>query len=242
MLRSCSYLVLLALVLIGGAGCLSGEYDKDFVASLERHRQEAAFQKLVPAAQQLNKGRLLIRPPRVLKDQDDAGTQVWAKPPFLGDFAGFAMAYALPLEQEPKVHATLSVGVPTDKESGLEDLKGTILKQVQAVPAFAKAKPAWTTAEGLPGGGPQWSVLTLSGPQPFTHLKDDKPATTDLDGETQIWLASDAATKTAAVLVWRVPQAAAGSLAVAELAPLVARKVEFRAGAEPAADAPPAAQ
>lgn len=242
MLRCRRVFWLLSSALIGGAGCLSGEYDKDFVASLERHRQEAAFQKLVPAAQQLSGGRVLIRPPRDLKEQDDAGAQPWAKPPFLAAVPGFAVAYGLPVEQEPKVHATLSVHVPTDKESGLEDLKKSVLQQIQAAPPFAKAKPAWTTAEGLPGGGPQWSVLSLQGPQPFAHVKEDKPAMTDLEGETQIWLAADAATKTAAVLVWRVPQPAAASVALAELAPLVARKVEFRAVAEPAADAPPAAQ
>jgi len=240
MLRCRRVFWLLSLGLVGGAGCLSGAYDKDFAASLERHRQEAAFQKLVPAAQQLAGGRLLIRPPRDLKEQDDAGALPWAKPPFLPGLPGFAVAYGLAVEQEPRVYASLAVGVPTDKDSGLEDLKKSILQQVQAAPAFAKAKPAWTTPEGLPGGD-QWSVLSLSGPQPFAHVKEDKPATADLEGETQIWLAADAATKTAAVLVWRVPEAAAGMVSLAELAPLVARKVEFRAGAEPVADAPPAA-
>jgi hypothetical protein len=230
-----------ALGLIVTAGCLSGEYDKDFAASLERHRQEAAFQKLVPAAQEIAGGRLMIRPPRALKEQDDACAQPWAKPPFLATLPGFAVAYGLAVAEDPKVHATLTVAVPTDKDSGLEDLKKSILQQVQAAPAFAKAKPAWASAEGLPGGGPQWSLLSLPGPQPFLHVKEDKPATTTLEGETQIWLAADTATKTAAILVWRVPQAAAGSVSLNELAPLVARKVEFRAAAEPAA-APPAAQ
>lgn len=240
MLRCRRVFWLVSSGLIAAAGCLSGQYDNDFVASLDRHRQEAAFQQLVPAAQEIGGGRLTIRPPRALLDQDDACAKPWAKPPFLAALPGFAVAYGLPTGQEPKVHATLSVAVPTDKDGGLEDLKKTILQQVQTVPAFAKAKPAWESAEALPAGGPPWSVLTLKGPQPFVHLKDDKPTTASLAGETQIWLAADTTTKTAAVLVWRVPQEAAASLPVAELAPLVARKVEFRAAAEPAAAPPPA--
>lgn len=233
--------LLLFLGLTGGSGCLSGAYDKDFAASLERHRQEAAFQKLVPAVQERAGGRLGIRPPRALKEQDDAGSQPWAKPPFLADLPGFAAAYGLAVpDGETQVHGVLTVWVPTDKESGLEDIKKTLQQKLQAVPAFAKAKPTWATAEGG-GGGPQWSVLTFQGKQPFVQLKGDKPATVDLDGETQVWLAGDGATKTAAVLVWRVPQAGQASVPLAELAPLVARKVEFRAVAEPAAgDAPSA--
>ncbi|MFM1997138.1 MAG: hypothetical protein RLZZ111_1525 [Planctomycetota bacterium] len=242
MLRRRRVFSLLPSGLIVAAGCLSGEYDKEFAASLDRHRQEAAFQQLVPAAQEIAGGRLMIRPPRALKDQDDGCVQPWAKPPFLATLPGFTVAYGLAMAEEPKVHATLSVAVPTDKDSGLEDLKKSILQQVQTAPAFAKAKPSWAPAEGLPGGGPQWSVLSLPGKQPFVHVKDDKPATTDLEGETQIWLAADTATKAAAILVWRVPQAAAGGVALNELAPLVARKVEFRAVAEPAAAAQSAAQ
>lgn len=227
--------VLLSLGLIGGSGCLSGAYDKDFVASLERHRQEAAFQKLVPAAQERAGGRLGIRPPQALNEQDDAGSQPWAMPPFLGDFPGFAAAYGVQVpDGDAKVHAVLTVWVPTDKESGLEDIKKTLQQKLQAVPAFAKAKPTWVIAEEV-GGGPQWSVLSFQGKQPFVQIKEDKPATADLDGETQLWLAADGAMKTAALLVWRVPQAAAVRVPLAELAPLVARKVEFRAVAEPAA-------
>jgi HD-GYP domain-containing protein (c-di-GMP phosphodiesterase class II) len=136
----------------------------------------------------------------------------------------------------------LTVWAPTDKESGLEDLKKSIQQKLQAVPAFAKAKPTWAAAQGLPDGGLEWSVLAFAGKQPFVQVKEDKPVTADLEGETEIWLASDAAMRIAAVLAWRVPETAKASVPVAELAPLVARKVELRAAAEPAAagDAPPA--
>ncbi len=241
----CAFL-LLFLGLTGAAGCLSGTYDKDFAASLDRHRQEAAFQKLVPVAQERAGGRLVIRPPRALKEQDVPGSQPpWAKPPFLDDFPGFAAAYWLPVvDGDTTVHAVLTVWVPTDKESGPEEVKKMLQQKLQSVPTFTKAKPTWAPAQGLPGGGLEWSVLSFAGKQPFVQVtkEKDKPVTADLDGETEIWLASDAAMKIAAVLAWRVPDTAKASVPVAELAPLVARKVEFRAAAEPAVagDAPPA--
>jgi hypothetical protein len=225
------------------SGCLSGSYDADFRASLERHRQDAVFRKLAPAAQERAGGRLVIRPPSDMKEQDDAGSQPWSQPPFLRDLPGFATAYGLPVSQgDATVRAVLTVWAPTDKESGLEDLKKLIQQKLQAVPAFATAKPNWAPAEGLPGGTLQWSVLAFQGKQSFVQTQNDKSTDVDLDGKTEIWIAADVATKTAAVLVWRVPETAAASVPVAELAPLVARKVELRAAAEPAAggDAPPA--
>lgn len=232
----------LGISLGAASGCLSGRYDADFQASLERHRQDAVFRQLAPAAQERAGGRLLLRPPIDMKEQDDAGSQPWAQPPFLRDFPGFATAYGVPVRQgDATVRAVLTVWAPTDKESGLDDLKKSIQQKLQAVPAFASAKPNWTPADGLPAGGLQWSVLAFEGKQRFVQIQNDKPTEVDLDGKTEIWLAADAATKTAAVLVWRVPETAAASVPVEQLAPLVARKVELKAAAEPTAggDAPP---
>jgi hypothetical protein len=136
--------------------------------------------------------------------------------------------------------AVLSVGVLTDKESGLDDLKKKILNQVQKEASFAKA--AWAAAEGQPDGGGKasWSVLKLGGPQPFDRVNKGIDEKNNTEGETQIWTASDPDAKVAAVLVWRVPQALAAEVPLGELAGLVTRTVEFKALAEPAPAAVPA--
>jgi hypothetical protein len=87
------------------------------------------------------------------------------------------------------------------------------------------------------GGPSAWSVLKLVGPQPFDRVNNGIPESNNTEGETQIWVASDPGTKVSAVLVWRVAQERAATVQLEELAGLVARTVEFRAAAEPAAAA-----
>lgn len=232
-----------AIGLFAASGCLSGSYNEDFRVSLERYREEGEFQRLHQEPKALAGNRLLLRVPKLFTDEDVNGNKERSKPPFLKDFPGFVVSYQSLLDADgAKSPAVLSVGVLTDKESNLEDIKKRILNQVQKEASFAKA--AWTAVEGPPaaGGSAPWAVLKLSGQQPFDRVNNGVTETKNADGETQVWLASDPDTKVSAVLVWRVPQELAATVPLAELAGLVARTVEFKAPAEPApAAAPPAA-
>jgi hypothetical protein len=232
-----------AIGLFAASGCLSGSYDEDFRRSLQRYREEGEFQRLHQEPKTLAENRLLLRVPKLFTEEDAVGDKERSKPPFLKDFPGFRVAYQSLLDADgAKSPAVLSVGVLTDKESSLEEIKKRILNQVQKEASFAKA--AWAAAEGQPpaGGNAPWSVLKLAGQQPFDRVNNAVTETKNADGETQVWVASDPDTKVSAVLVWRVPQELAAAVPLEELAGLVARTVEFKAPAEPApAAAPPEA-
>ena len=235
---------LASLALITVCGCLSGSYDEDFRSSLRRYRQDGEFQRLRPTPHELAETRLTLRVPKLFQVEDADGEKPRAKPPFLQDFPGFRIAFESLLEAEgAQLPVVLSVGVLTDKESSLDDIKKRILNQAQKEAAFAKV--AWAVAEGQPnaGGKTPWTVLKLIGQQTFERIVQGNPETKNTDGETQIWVSSDPDTKVAAVLVWRVPQELAATVSLNELASLVARTVEFRAAVEPppAAAAPDAA-
>ena len=229
--------------LFAASGCLSGSYDEAFRGSMGRYRQEAEFQRLHREPKALAGNRLLLRVPKLFTEEDATGDKERSKPPFLKDFPGFAVAYQALLDADgAQLPAVLSVGAPIDKDSGLEDLKKRILNQVQKEASFAKA--AWAAGEGqaAANGQASWSVLKLSGPQPFDRVNKGVTESKNSDGETQIWVASDADTKVSAVLVWRVPAELAATVPLDEFAGLVARTVEFKAPAEPGpADPAPAA-
>jgi hypothetical protein len=245
--RMLRQVVCCGFVLLAASGCLSGSYDEDFERSVQRYRQDGEFQQLHREPKSLAGNRLLIRVPKLFKSEDETGEKR-SKPPFVSDFPGFCVAYEVLIAADGKEFpAGLSVGVPIDQESGLEELKKKILAQVQKEPAFAKA--AWTAVNDLPpaDGSVAWSVLKLEGQQPFECINNAVTEPLNTQGETQIWLASDPNTKVAAVLAWRVPQEIATNFPLNELAGLVARTVEFKAQAEapaPAAQdgAPAAAQ
>lgn len=233
---------LAAIGLLAASGCLSGSYNDDFRGSLQRYRQEGEFQRLQPTPHVIADQRLVVRVPKGFDEQDAVGDSKWAKPPFLQDFPGFRIAFLSTRELDGvKWPAMLSVGALTDKESGLDDLKKRILNQVQKEAAFAKQ--TWAAVEGQPdvGGKAAWSVLKLVGPQPFDRLKGNVEENNKTEGETQIWVASDPDAKVTAVLVWRVPKERAEDVPLGELAGLVARTVELKAPAEPAAAPPEAA-
>ena len=231
---------LAAIGLIAASGCSSGGYDADYRGSLNRYQQESEFQRLSPTPHVLADQRLALRIPKVFTEEDAVGDKKWSKPPFLQDFPGFRVAVQGIKEVDGvQWPAVLSVGVLTDKESGLDDLKKKILNQVQKEASFANA--AWAAVEGQPDGGGKasWSVLKLGGPQPFDRVNKGIDEKNNTEGETQIWTASDPDAKVAAVLVWRVPQALAAEVPLGELAGLVTRTIEFKALAEPAPAAVP---
>jgi len=235
---------LAAIGLLAASGCLSGGYDADFRDSLERYRQDGELHQLRPTPHVLADRRLSLRVPKLFDKEDAVGDKERSKPPFLKDFPGFRVAFEkLENADGGQLPVVLSVGVLTDKESGLDDLKKKILNQVQKEASFAKK--TWAPVEGQPDvdGMAAWSVLTLDGPQPFDRVNNGVNETKNTAGETQIWVASDPETKVAVVLVWRVPQELAATVPLANLAGLVASTVEFAALAEPApAGAAPAAK
>ena len=233
------FVQLAAIGLFAASGCLSGSYNEDYRTSLQRYREEA---ELLPTPVELADKRLSLRLPRAFKEQDLVGDKKGSKPAFLSDFPGFAIAVSESTKDvgDAQPPAVLSVGVPTDKASGLDDLKKVILNQVQKEASFAKAN--WATAEVEPLAGVKvpWWVLKLAGSQPFDRVNNGVPESKNTDGETQIWVASDTDTKVSAVLVWRVPQERDAIVRLETLAGLVASTVEFKAAAEPAAAAAPA--
>jgi hypothetical protein len=81
-------------------------------------------------------------------------------------------------------------------------------------------------------------VLTLVGPQVFESVVAGNPEYKRWDGTCEIWLSADKQQELITVLAWRVPEKAAGSLAVPlpQLAETVARTVAI-VPAQPAADA-----
>ena len=225
---------LAALGVLAISGCLSGGYDEDFRSSLGRYRQDGELQRLRATPHKLADDRLALRVPKIFEAENATGENPRSKPTFLQDFPGFRVAFEVLREAEgTQFPVVLSVGVLTDKESSLEDIKKSILNQVQKEAAFAKA--SWAVAEGQPdsGGRTPWTVLKLSGQQPFERIVAGNPETKNTDGETHIWVASDPASKVSAVLAWRVPREVAATVSLDDLAGLVARTVEFRAAAEP---------
>ena len=190
---------LAAIGLIAASGCYSGGYDADYRSSLQRYRQEGEFQQLRPTPHVLADQRLALRVPKVFTDEDAVGDKNWSKPPFLQDFPGFRVAVQRIKEVDGvQWPAVLSVGVLTDKESGLDELKKKILNQVQKEASFAKA--AWAAVEGQSGvgGKASWSVLKLGGPQPFDRVNKGVDEKNNTEGETQIWVALDPDAKVAA--------------------------------------------
>ena len=229
---------LAAIGLLAASGCLSGGYNEDFRASLDRYREAGDFHRLHQEPKALAGDRLLLRVPKLLASEDTADGKKVSKPPFLKEFPVFVIAVSeSPKDVAAASPAVLSVGVLTDNESDLEEIKKTVLNQVHKEAAFAKA--GWTAVDVQPtAGGPSaWSVLKLVGPQPFDRVNNGIPESNNTEGETQIWVASDSGTKVSAVLVWRVAQERAATVQLEELAGLVARTIEFKAAAEPAAAA-----
>jgi len=231
--------LLAAVGILAAAGCLSGSYDEGFKTSLERYRGDSEFQRLHKEPKDVADGRLTLRVPKRLKEEEKPDPK--DRLCFLKDFPGFCITYKTEIKKdvaEAQRAVVLSVGVVLDKESAVEDVKKRILDQVRKEKTFAKE--SWAAAPEAANAGPAWSVLTLSGQQPFSESVASVPAIKNSEGETQIWVASDPDKKVAAVLEWRVPKELAAEVPLAELAGLVARTVEFKALAEPAKPAEPA--
>ena len=227
--------LLAAVGMLAATGCLSGSYDEGYKTSLERYRGESEFQRLHKEPKDLADARLTLRVPKLFDKEEKPDSKEQLS--LLKDVPGLRITCRTEREAAgAKRQVVLSVGVVLDKESGVEDVKKRILDQVRKEKAFAKESWAAEAA----GTGPAWSVLKLSGQQPFSESVASVPAIKNSEGETQIWVASDPDKKVSAVLEWRVPKELAAEVPLAELAGLVARTVEFKALAEQAKAAEPA--
>ena len=243
MRRSVPLAAITAIGLVVAAGCLSRSYDADFLARLKQYREEGELSRLHGEPKSLKDGRLLLRVPKLFTEEDPVGEKEQSKPPFLQAFPGFATSFGSLLEADGvKLPVVLSVGVLVDNDNTLEDIKAKILNQVQKEAAFAKE--TWAKSEGEPDANGQtpWSILRLVGPQSFERITAGVTETKNTDGTTEIWVASHAGAKVAAVLVWRVPQELDAAVRLPELAGLVALTVEMKVAppAEPPAAVPAA--
>jgi len=233
--------LLTGLALLVVSGCLSGSYDEDFRSSVQRYREAGDFQRLRPEPHKLAADRLTLQVPKLFEAEDETGAEPWTKPPFLQDFPGFRVAFKKSEKvAEVELPFVFSVGALTDNKSNPDEIKKRILAQVQKESAFAKASWATREVKALASKSLEWSVLKLSGQQPFERVNAGNTETKNTPGETQIWVASNPQRKVTAVLVWRLPEELAASIPLEDLANLVARTVEFKEAPEPAA-APDAA-
>lgn len=220
------------------AGCLSGGYDADLKSSLERYRSDGQFQRLRPEPHRLADDRFVLRVPKLFESENADASKGRSTPPFLKDLPGFRIAFEAMIAAEgTKLPAVLSVGVLTDKDAALEEVKRRILEQVRKEPAFAKE--AWAVDAQPAGVATAWAVLKLRGPQPFDRETGGITERKNTDGETQIWTAADPDKKVVAVLVWRVPQELTAAVPLEELPALVMRTVEFKELVAPVDNAAP---
>jgi len=236
---------LAAIGLLAASGCFAGSYEKAYSESVTRYRQESEFQRLHKEPKKFRGGRLLLRVPKLLDQEDSDGKEDWSKPPILReDFPGTRIGYRWLRDlNNEKLPATLTVWAVTNEELSLDGIKTLIRDAVRQEPAFSTVDWQQVDAQTDGDAKPVWSMLKLEGQQPFDREIAKVMETKNTDGETQIWVSSTPESKVSAVLVWRIPQELATEVLLNELAPLVSRTVELMPEAKPApaAAAPEAA-
>lgn len=241
-------LVLLAATATSFAGCSSSAYDKDLAERVAAYRTAAEFSPLNADPAPLAGGRVLIRVPRLFREEIEKPEQPdqipverkpqidRATPPFVRDFPGFARAYEVQLDVPgAKMPAVLTVGVVPSAERSREDVEGRLLEQVREVKAFAGA--SWQKGREITdvkGATRKWDVLTLKGPQAFDRIAANKVQSKSEVGTCEIWVSADAGQEFCTVLCWRFPDQCAPAVKLDELAPLVARAVQIAPAQPPA--------
>jgi hypothetical protein len=226
-------------------GCASRPYEQDYQKRVADYRGQAVFATLSTDPTEFAGGRLRLRLPSILGlPQEDDGTKIRARPPFVRDFPGYAAAYEKLLAMNTmQLPAVLTVGVVPATERRHGDVERAILEQVRRDEAFPKAD--WErgkTVEPVAGGPAMWDVLSLSGQQEFESLVAGNPEYKMWPGRCEIWVSADPKQEACTVLALRVPDDVANQLPVpvAEMIELVARTVEPVAAPaeEPAVEAP----
>lgn len=251
----------LGVVFLLAAGCSAARYDAEFAKQAETYRAEAPFSYLVRAPESVG-GKVELRLPKEFAtvprrqrkldettgEEKDAPTDPSRlRPPFLDQFPGYLDTYERRLTVDNAEYAvSIAIGaVPGDgKQVGA--IETAILRQAQDDDAFKDGGQAWESRDVLPiaGGPAAWRVLNLRGPQIFEGIVATMPEYKRQPGVCEIWLSADPEQETTTIIVWRCPDAIAGSLEtpVPRFAELVARTVTVPpepAGDEGAADAQP---
>ncbi len=226
-------------------GCASRPYEQDYQKRVADYRGQAVFATLSTDPTEFAGGRLRLRLPSILGlPQEDDGTKIRARPPFVRDFPGYAAAYEKLLAMNTmQLPAVLTVGVVPAAERRHGDVEKAILEQVRRDEVFPKAD--WErgkSVEPVAGGPAMWDVLSLSGQQEFESVVAGNPEYKRWPGRCEIWVSADPKQEACTVLALRVPDDVANQLPVpvAEMIELVARTVEPVAAPaeEPAVEAP----
>jgi len=241
---SCGAAIATALLI---CGCFTGPYEQGYRQRLAEFRGDAEFAVLDRNAEFLADGRVTLRPPRqLLAQQQDEGTKLRARPPFLMQFPGYAFAREASFMAGPsKLPVVLTVGVVPAARQRHAEIEREILEQVRANEAFANAE--WQkgrTVEPAADGPATWDVLSLQGSQEFESLTNGNVEYRKWPGSCEIWVSADPKQEFCTVVALRVPADVAENLELPaeQLAALVARTVAIvpppDAAAEPAVPGP----
>jgi len=228
------------------AGCASRPYEQDYQQRVADFRGQAVFATLATDPTEFANGRLKLRLPSILGlPQEDDGTKIRARPPFVLDFPGYAAAYEkLLTANNVQLPVVLTVGVVPAAERRHGDVERLIVEQVRRDEAFPKVD--WErgkAVEPVAGGPAIWDVLSLNGQQEFESTVAGNPDYKKWAGRCEIWVSADPKQEACTVLALRVPDDVANQLQVpvSEMIELVARTVEpVAAPAEEPPAEPPA--
>jgi hypothetical protein len=213
------------------AGCASRPYEQDYQQRVADFRGQAVFATLATDPTEFANGRLKLRLPSILGlPQEDDGTKIRARPPFVRDFPGYAAAYEkLLAANNVQLPVVLTVGIVPAAERRHGDVERSIVEQVRRDEAFPKVD--WErgkAVEPVAGGPAIWDVLSLSGQQEFESTVAGNPDYKKWPGRCEIWVSADPKQEACTVLALRVPDDVANQLQVPvpEMIELVARTVE----------------
>ncbi len=213
------------------AGCASRPYEQDYQQRVADFRGQAVFATLATDPTEFANGRLKLRLPSILGlPQEDDGTKIRARPPFVRDFPGYAAAYEkLLAANNVQLPVVLTVGIVPAAERRHSDVERSIVEQVRRDEAFPKVD--WErgkAVEPVAGGPAIWDVLSLSGQQEFESTVAGNPDYKKWPGRCEIWVSADPKQEACTVLALRVPDDVANQLQVPvpEMIELVARTVE----------------
>lgn len=228
------------------AGCASRPYEQDYQQRVADFRGQAVFATLATDPTEFANGRLKLRLPSILGlPQEDDGTKIRARPPFVRDFPGYAAAYEkLLTANNAQLPVVLTVGIVPAVERRHGDVERSIVEQVRRDEAFPKVD--WErgkAVEPVAGGPAIWDVLSLNGQQEFESTVAGNPDYKKWPGRCEIWVSADPKQEACTVLALRVPDDVANQLQVPvpEMIELVARTVEpVAAPAEEPPAEPPA--
>ncbi len=237
-------LSLLSLLL---GGCFSRGYETGYSAAVEKYRTASEYARLQPQPVALAGDRVKLRYPRFFTTQIDPGKDdgETAIPSFLRDVPGVKVAVKVAYEtlidmNGAKIPVVLTLGVVDASEKSREEIEADILEQVRKEESFGAAQWTKTREEtDFTGAVKRWDVLELKGPQKFLcEVAGKREPKGDIPAVCEIWVSAEPRQDVCTILVWRVPDQAADTFPLAELAPLTARTLVVEAPQEAAAAEP----